>query len=79
MERFPDESSVIPFIPLAEADDCLERYAQGRMKRKLLGAVEAIHDGVERVIIADGRAGVSQPLQRALAGQGTVIAGTSLS
>ena len=79
MERFPDESSVIPFIPLAEAGDCLERYAQGRMKRKLLGAVEAIHDGVERVIIADGRAGVSQPLQRALAGQGTVIAGTNLS
>ena len=41
------------------------------MKRKILGAVEALHDGVRQVIIADGR--TAQPLRRALAGQGTVI------
>lgn len=72
MERFPDESSVIHHIPRTEATQVLERYAQGRMKKKVLGAIEALNDGVGRVIIADGR--VSQPLNRALSGQGTIIA-----
>jgi acetylglutamate/LysW-gamma-L-alpha-aminoadipate kinase len=49
----------------------LDRYARGRMKRKILGAIEALSDGVDKVIIADGR--VVQPVHRALAGQGTVI------
>ena len=71
LREFPDESTLIPRIPLAEALDHLERYAKGSMKKKLLGAVEALHDGVGRVIIADGR--VAQPLQQALSGQGTVI------
>lgn len=66
-----DVSTLIPHVPLAQAEEHLEHYAQGRMKRKLLGAIEALHDGVEKVIIADGR--VAQPLRLALAGQGTVI------
>lgn len=71
LRDYPDESTLIAHIPLAQARDHLDRYAQGRMKRKLLGAVEALQDGVGQVIIGDGR--VAQPLQRALAGQGTVI------
>jgi acetylglutamate/LysW-gamma-L-alpha-aminoadipate kinase len=71
LRRFPDESTFIPHIPLAQAAEHLDRYAQGRMKKKLLGAIEALHDGVGQVVIADGR--VAQPLHRALAGQGTVI------
>jgi acetylglutamate/LysW-gamma-L-alpha-aminoadipate kinase len=71
LRRFPDESTLIPHIPLAEATEHLDRYAQGRMKKKLLGAIEALHDGVKQVVIADGR--VAQPLHQALAGQGTVI------
>jgi acetylglutamate/LysW-gamma-L-alpha-aminoadipate kinase len=71
LRRFPDESTLIPRIPLAEAAEHLNRYAQGRMKKKLLGAIEALYDGVEEVVIADGR--VAQPLHQALAGQGTVI------
>ena len=71
LRDFPDETSLIAHIPLAQAQEHLEQYAQGRMKRKLLGAVEALQQGVGRVIIADGR--ISQPLRRALAGQGTVI------
>ena len=71
LRRFPDESTLIPHIPLAETREHLDRYAQGRMKKKLLGAIEALHDGVGQVVIADGR--VTQPLHRALAGQGTVI------
>lgn len=68
---FPDETSLISHIPLADAPDYLDRYAQGRMKRKMLGAIEALENGVGRVILADGR--IDQPLSHALSGQGTVI------
>ena len=71
LRAFPDEDTVIPFIQPDQAPDYLDRYAQGRMKKKVLGAVEALHEGVGRVVIADGR--VSEPVQRALAGEGTVI------
>lgn len=67
-----DETSLISHIPSTQAKGYLDRYAKGRMKRKILGAVEALQDGVEQVIIADGR--VKEPIQRALAGEGTVIA-----
>jgi acetylglutamate/LysW-gamma-L-alpha-aminoadipate kinase len=66
-----DETTLISHIPLVHVYGYLDRYVRGRMKRKILGAIEALRDGVGRVIIADGR--VAQPLQRALAGQGTVI------
>lgn len=71
LRDFPDESSLISHIPRAQGQQYLERYAQGRMKKKLLGAMEALQDGVGRVIIADGR--VDRPLQRALAGEGTLV------
>ncbi len=71
LRHFPDESTLISYIPREQVEDHLDRYAQGRMKKKLLGAVEALRDGVKQVVIADGR--VAQPLRRALAGQGTVI------
>lgn len=66
-----DEASLIVSIPQSQAEDYLDRYAQGRMKRKILGAVEAMREGVGQVIIADGR--VSSPVTKALNGQGTVI------
>jgi acetylglutamate/LysW-gamma-L-alpha-aminoadipate kinase len=46
-------------------------WAQGRMKKKLLGAQEALERGVERVIIGDGRR--EHPIGDALAGMGTTI------
>jgi len=67
-----DETSLVSRIERAHIYGYLERYARGSMKRKLLGAVEALNEGVGRVILADGR--VAQPLQRALAGHGTIIA-----
>jgi len=66
-----DETTLISHIPLVHVHSYLDRYAQGRMKRKILGAIEALQDGVGQVIIADGR--VANPLQQALAGHGTVI------
>ncbi len=71
LRHFPDEASLIHHIPLERAEEHMEEYARGRMKRKILGAIEALHEGVGRVVIADGR--VDQPVQRALAGAGTAI------
>jgi acetylglutamate/LysW-gamma-L-alpha-aminoadipate kinase len=72
LREFPDEATLIPFIAREAANEHLERFAQGRMKKKLLGAIEAMNEGVKRVVLGDGR--VEQPLQRALAGEGTVLA-----
>ncbi len=66
-----DESSLLRHIPRDQTAEALERYAQGRMKRKILGAIEALQGGAGRVILADGR--VEQPVRRALEGKGTVI------
>ncbi len=70
MREFPDESTLIKEIPLANLDKAIE-YAQGRMKKKVLGASEALFKGVQQVIIADGR--VENSISNALAGNGTVI------
>jgi acetylglutamate/LysW-gamma-L-alpha-aminoadipate kinase len=70
MRSFPDESTVIPHIPPNKLEEALN-YAEGRMKKKVLGAQEALQGGVKRVIIADGR--IEAPISSALAGRGTVI------
>jgi acetylglutamate/LysW-gamma-L-alpha-aminoadipate kinase len=70
LRRFPDESSLIHNLPRARIDEALE-MAQGRMKKKVLGAQEALSGGVSRVVIADGR--IDNPITAALAGSGTVI------
>ena len=70
LEHCPDESTLIRHIPA----DQLEKFmavAQGRMKKKVMGAGEALKGGVARVVFADGR--VDQPIRRALANEGTVI------
>ncbi|MFN8530523.1 MAG: [LysW]-aminoadipate kinase [Anaerolineae bacterium] len=66
--RFPDESSFIARIAHHEIETALE-WAQGRMKRKVIGAAEALTAGVRRVVIADGRA--PHPVSAALNGAGT--------
>ena len=70
MREFPDEGSLIKEITTAGLEKSIE-YAQGRMKKKVLGASEALANGVKQVIIADGR--VENPISNALAGNGTVI------
>ena len=70
LRNFPDESSLIPLIERNRVEDFME-FAEGRMKKKVMGAVEAIAEGVKQVIFADAR--VAQPIQKALAGQGTMI------
>ncbi len=70
MKNFPDESSLIQSLPESQLDSAIE-YAQGRMKKKILGSQEALQGGVSQVIIADGR--VENPISNALAGNGTII------
>jgi len=70
LRAFPDESSLISRIDKHRIEASIE-FAEGRMKKKVLGATEALALGVRQVIFADGR--VEQPLQRALEGKGTVI------
>ncbi len=70
MRHFPDEHSLIPHIDKSRVEASLD-FAEGRMKKKVLGASEALGLGVQQVVFADGR--VEHPIQRALQGQGTVI------
>jgi acetylglutamate/LysW-gamma-L-alpha-aminoadipate kinase len=70
LRNFPDESSLIPEIPANGVESFME-YARDRMKKKVLGAAEAVQGGVKRVVFGDAR--ISQPVQRALAGRGTVV------
>ncbi len=70
LRAFPDESTLIPRIERAAVEEFLP-IAQGRMKKKVLGAAEALAGGVGRVVLGDARS--AQPVSRALAGEGTVI------
>jgi acetylglutamate/LysW-gamma-L-alpha-aminoadipate kinase len=70
MRRFPDESTLMPKIERSKLEEAL-KFAEGRMKKKVLGASEALGEGVQRVIFADSR--IPSPVTSALAGKGTVV------
>lgn len=71
LREFPDEASLIQQIPRNEVERYLD-YAEGRMKKKVLGAAEAVDQGVGRVVLGDAR--VANSITQALAGAGTLIA-----
>jgi acetylglutamate/LysW-gamma-L-alpha-aminoadipate kinase len=71
MRSFPDESTLIHSLPRQRLEEAMQ-YAEGRMKKKILGAEEALQGGVRQVLIADGR--VANPISNALAGNATTIA-----
>ena len=62
-----DPTTLIHNIPATALDDYMT-YAKGRMRKKLLGAQEALNGGVARVCIG------SESLLAALNGSGTIIA-----
>lgn len=70
LREFPDESTLIPTVARGEIER-FAGFAQGRMKKKVLGAGEALAGGVGRVVIADARA--ATPIRSALAGAGTAF------
>jgi [amino group carrier protein]-L-2-aminoadipate/L-glutamate 6-kinase len=70
LQKYPDESSLISHIDKNRVEQSID-FAEGRMKKKVLGASEALALGVRQVIFADGR--VEHPIQQGAKGCGTVI------
>lgn len=68
-----DPEDVNSLIPEVNDDNFIEMesFAQGRMKKKVMGARDALAGGVGNVIIADARR--NNPLITALEGRGTVF------
>ena len=66
LEDAHDPASLISHIPAERLDEYME-YAEGRMRKKLLGAREALEGGVPRVCIG------SRSLAGVLGGAGTTI------
>ena len=71
---FPDESTRIPCASLDRIEE-LMGFAEGRMKRKVLAAKEALNGGVGRVAIA--AASAACPVIDALQGSGTTLYATT--
>ncbi|GCE27405.1 acetylglutamate kinase [Dictyobacter alpinus] len=67
-----DSSTLIQSIPANQLETFMD-YARGRMRKKLLGAQEALNGGVARVCIG------SASLRAVLNGAGTTIATTTMS
>lgn len=65
---FADAGSLVGSVAQHELPRALD-WAAGRMKRKVLGAKEALDGGVRRVVIGDGR--VQGAISAALRGAGT--------
>lgn len=65
-----DESSLITEITKENSESAMS-FAQGRMKKKVMGAFEALENGVNKVIFSDAR--IDEPITKALTGHGTVI------
>lgn len=70
LKSFPDPASLVARVERVEIKSASE-WAQGRMKKKVLGAGEALDQGVGKVVIGDAR--LPDPISRALAGEGTVF------
>lgn len=74
LARLDDPDSTVPTIDPHGLDGALA-LAQGRMKKKVLSAVEAVRRGVGEVILAD--ANLPDAVQAALRGEGTHVRGDS--
>ncbi len=71
LKDIEDEETLIEKIDYEEIERYSEEYAEGRMKKKLLGAGEAIESGVGSVVLGDGT--TDKPVTDALSGAGTEI------
>jgi len=66
-----DEKTLISDIPKGELEE-FASYAEGRFKKKVMGAKEALDKGIRKVIFAS--ANVDKPITTARSGGGTHIA-----
>ena len=65
-----DTDSLVKHVDRDQLEDAMD-IAQGRMKKKVMGAREALEGGVGKVILGDAR--LRQPIRRALDDCGTVL------
>jgi [amino group carrier protein]-L-2-aminoadipate 6-kinase len=65
-----DEGSLITSVKKENLETAMG-YAEGRFKKKVMGATEALDEGVRQVVFADAR--IEKPVSAAIAGKGTVI------
>ena len=70
LEDVKDESTLIKHIEKDKINEFME-YAKRRMKKKVMGAEEAIKGGVKEIVFADAR--IMNPVSNAINGKGTVI------
>jgi len=70
LRTYPDETSLVAHLSRLQVEEALTLAKDG-MKKKVLGASEALDGGVSRVVIADGR--IAHPITAALEGRGTTI------
>jgi len=70
LKNYKDESTLIKKIQKTKLSEYLQ-YAQGRMKKKLLGVQKALELGVSHIYWGDGR--IKNPLTSVLLGKGTII------
>jgi acetylglutamate/LysW-gamma-L-alpha-aminoadipate kinase len=70
LEDVKDESTLIKHIEKDKINEFME-YAKRRMKKKVMGAEEAIKGGVREIVFADAR--IKNPITNAINGKGTVI------
>lgn len=68
-----DPENLVNRIDLSDPSVEPYAHAEGRMKKKIMGAIEAVGAGVKRVVLAS--ANVPDPIRAALAGSGTHITG----
>jgi acetylglutamate/LysW-gamma-L-alpha-aminoadipate kinase len=65
-----DERSLIQHIDKSHLSSYMD-IAEGRMKKKIMGAMEALAQGVKSVVLGDAR--LEHPIEQAVQGRGTVI------
>lgn len=68
---YPD--SLVERVAYDEIDDAIEEYAEGKMKKKVYAAREALDAGAHDVVVAS--ANVEEPVTKALEGKGTIFEG----
>jgi [amino group carrier protein]-L-2-aminoadipate 6-kinase len=70
LENPKDEKTLVKHINREDIAKGMD-IAKGRMKKKIMGAIEALDLGVKKVIFSDAR--IENPITRALEGEGTII------
>ncbi len=70
LREVDNEHSLIARIDKIDLKSYMD-VAKGRMKKKVMGAMDALEHGVSKVVLGDAR--LDHPVQQALQGRGTVI------